>query len=88
MASVGRPHATGETITDLDQLRALVNLIDTIKEKYMDQKKQEYERRALECVQGLHGLMTEAKREGFNIEVYTHVNIDGEPRSRVAVLLR
>lgn len=51
-------------------------------------KRQEFELRARECLQALHGLMTEAKREGYAIEVFTSMGVGGEPNSRVAVLLR
>jgi hypothetical protein len=51
-------------------------------------KREEFERRARECTKALHGLMTEAKREGYAIEVYSSLGMSGEPQSRVAVLAR
>lgn len=56
-------------------------------EKTMD-KRQEFEIRARECVQALHGLMTEAKREGYHVEVYSSLDIYGNPQSRVTVTPR
>jgi hypothetical protein len=51
-------------------------------------KREDYERRARECLQGLGGLMIEAKREGYSIESFASLGTDGEPNIRVAVLLR
>lgn len=51
-------------------------------------KREEYERRARECLQAMHGLMTEARREGYVVEAYSHYDINGLPVSRVTVTLR
>lgn len=56
-------------------------------EKTVD-KRQEFKLRAEECTKVLHGLMTEAKREGYAVEVFTHLDTSGEPKSRVTVVLR
>lgn len=54
----------------------------------MSDKRQELELRAKECVQGLHGLMTEAKREGYHLEVYSCLGVGGEPQSKITVTPR
>lgn len=51
-------------------------------------KRGEYERRARECLQSLHGLMAEAKREGYHVEIYSSLDMGGEPKSRIAVIAR
>lgn len=51
-------------------------------------KRSDYERRARECTTALHGLMTEAKRDGYAIEVFSCLGMNGEPQSRVTVVLR
>lgn len=51
-------------------------------------KKEDYERRARECSQSLHGLLEEAKRDGHAIDVRVQLGIDGKPRTDVSVLLR
>lgn len=53
-----------------------------------DGKRSEFERRARECVQSLHGVMTEAKREGYHLEIYSSLSTSGEPQSRVTVTPR
>lgn len=53
-----------------------------------DGRRSEFERRARECMQSLHGVMAEAKREGWHLEVYSSLDIGGEPQSRVTVTPR
>lgn len=50
--------------------------------------REQYQTRAKECIQGLKGLMTEAKKEGYQIEVYVSLGIDGQPQERVVVSAR
>jgi hypothetical protein len=51
-------------------------------------KKQDFERRARECLQGLHGLIEEAKREGYSLSGEFGLDVGGKPQSRIVVGLR